>query len=579
MKFLLFFILALNSLFAFEKDYAFMQSLLDRQTTLAVAINRFIEDRGTVPTSIAVLRSANYLPQVFNDKNPFTNAILTYSIVGKRVKINSNSNLARLKQDERDYYRNTYTNREFARLSFEESNDLVSYYALSNKSVVNLSLDTFLTFISYKGDIDPILYTSPSNGAFWFSSRYEYTTYEFYFFNSSSWRTLESTNQNLTPSGTLENMNTITLIKSYWDNKEVLAQLISEPPTCDSGTYNPILKRCEGYTSNACGNLSFSTGLNKCTLSASTLCQQNGYSAYDGAGQCYNTLVTGANTTSVAVNCSHTCVWFNDILASGAFGCNGMAIHTIGGGSICGTNQTDTWSTPHCTGETVAQSMAFQGSCANNPDAPTSDTVWWTAYDTQYYCDGGWSLSGTLCYAQSGTSITNFLTSGQSVSGNYVTSDPLPCNGRTMPVTPFYPTPYYGNNGVCYSEAALFCNQGGVSWDGIYMCFNNSQHCNSATSVKNPITELCEKQVYSCLPGYNRYGLAEHSTNSNSTDLFNRITDKDNKLNTVAAMIINGNLIVDDNNGSMCTKIDYSTLTQPIKSPTYTITGQQKSGF
>lgn len=222
MKFLLFFILALNSLFAFEKDYAFMQSLLDRQTTLAVAINRFIEDRGTVPTSIAVLRSANYLPQVFNDKNPFTNAILTYSIVGKRVKINSNSNLARLKQDERDYYRNTYTNREFARLSFEESNDLVSYYALSNKSVVNLSLDTFLTFISYKGDIDPILYTSPSNGAFWFSSRYEYTTYEFYFFNSSAWRTLESTNQNLTPSGTLENMNTITLIKSYWDNKEVL---------------------------------------------------------------------------------------------------------------------------------------------------------------------------------------------------------------------------------------------------------------------------------------------------------------------------------------------------------------------
>ena len=579
MKFLLFFILALNSLFAFEKDYAFMQSLLDRQTTLAVAINRFIEDRGTVPTSIAVLRSANYLPQVFNDKNPFTNAILTYSIVGKRVKINSNSNLARLKQDERDYYRNTYTNREFARLSFEESNDLVSYYALSNKSVVNLSLDTFLTFISYKGDIDPILYTSPSNGAFWFSSRYEYTTYEFYFFNSSAWRTLESTNQNLTPSGTLENMNTITLIKSYWDNKEVLAQLISEPPTCDSGTYNPILKRCEGYTSNACGNLSFSTGLNKCTLSASTLCQQNGYSAYDGAGQCYNTLVTGANTTSVAVNCSHTCVWFNDILASGAFGCNGMAIHTIGGGSICGTNQTDTWSTPHCTGETVAQSMAFQGSCANNPDAPTSDTVWWTAYDTQYYCDGGWSLSGTLCYAQSGTSITNFLTSGQSVSGNYVTSDPLPCNGRTMPVTPFYPTPYYGNNGVCYSEAALFCNQGGVSWDGIYMCFNNSQHCNSATSVKNPITELCEKQVYSCLPGYNRYGLAEHSTNSNSTDLFNRITDKDNKLNTVAAMIINGNLIVDDNNGSMCTKIDYSTFTQPIKSPTYTINGQQKSGF
>jgi|GEM_PF-4325261 len=38
------------------EEYGLMQSLLDRQTALAIAINTYIEDRGSVPPSITVLK-------------------------------------------------------------------------------------------------------------------------------------------------------------------------------------------------------------------------------------------------------------------------------------------------------------------------------------------------------------------------------------------------------------------------------------------------------------------------------------------------------------------------------------------
>jgi hypothetical protein len=153
------------------------------------------------------------------------------------------------------------------------------------------------------------------------------------------------------------------------------------------------------------------------------------------------------------------------------------------------------------------------------------------------------------------------------------------CLGSNMSVTPFYPTPHYGNNGLCYSDVGLYCKQTGVSWDGIYTCFNTNLTCNDSSLRMDLTKDKCEKYTYSCDAGKNRYGLAEHQTDNDATVLFNRISDPHTKLNSISSLIIAGDVDVNDNNGAMCVENKTSTFSQGSTAGTYTIDGDSKSGF
>ena len=672
MKFLLFFILVINS-FAFEKDYALMQTLLDRQTTLIVAINRYIEDRGAVPVSIAALRSSNYLPQLFDEKNPFTNNVLTYSIVGKRIKINSNSNLSRFKEDDKNYYINTFNNREFARVSFVENNDLVSVYTLSVKSLINLNINTYISFNNYTGDIDPTHYTNVTNGTFWITSSNYEDRHKIYVYDSN-WKNIESKNKNLSPTGIFTNQHMIPLLKSFWETTEVVLKTYQKTISCaiNGTTYNPLKDRCEAYTSNACASTDlFSTVHDTCYITALKVCNATGYDNYDSvtkscttteytpkilknvgspsytksingspyilgdnAGNMYNYDPNMANNIVYTPKCNtgnfvktNTTSKNVCFFRASAAGDPNKPIDIIGTFGVQGESLVADWAQANVADENcnlinvhlpvcyqygdnprLSTSLSAGGSyvskdligqqcwdnyvvAKNNSNYPWSSLInqgiiGTTAYDTGYCeaqgCNVGWTESPTQCYRTKKiaipTTYNGYILKNLSGLGDVFVKAPT-CGGKTMPVSPFYATPYYGNNGVCYSDAGLYCKKTGVSWDGLYTCFNNSLTCNDSSYNIRTDTDVCEKFIFSCDAPKNRYGLPESPTNNNPTDLYNRIINKDDKLNAVVSSILNGNVDVNDNNGAMCVNLKYSTFSQPTISPDYVIGGEVKSGF
>lgn len=237
---------------------------------------------------------------------------------------------------------------------------------------------------------------------------------------------------------------------------------------------------------------------------------------------------------------------------------------------------------------------------------PHSPSGFCLKYKLEYYCPSGYTSYYYWCRKPiyktvTKTKIINVCPSGTTDVGSkckkYEYVNPS-CSGKRMPVAPYYATPYYGHNGVCYSDAGLYCKTHGVSWDGRYTCFDNRYHCVGSSGYYNynygGRTYLvsgryrldlnaghCVRGQFYCNAGYHLYGLKEHPVIVNPTVLYNGVNDKDNKLNRVANTIVHSNYIDTHAGGAFCAKLQYSTLGASVSpsAGTYTIDNTRVKGF
>jgi hypothetical protein len=221
------------------------------------------------------------------------------------------------------------------------------------------------------------------------------------------------------------------------------------------------------------------------------------------------------------------------------------------------------------------------------------------SYQTVYSCPSGYFDNGSSCEKTEYTSIPSSWGSEYNLSNNIVggadayvkTMDSSSCSGKYMTASGYtsIATPSYGNNGICYSDTGLYCKTYATSTSKILLpnnlqitCWDTTQNCNDSTydiaynySGSN---DKCYRHDYSCSTG-KRYGL-EYGLNSNKTDLFNRISDKETKATTYSSTILGGSdVIVNDNQGSMCVELGSSTFSQGSVASSYTINSISKSGF
>lgn len=183
----------------------------------------------------------------------------------------------------------------------------------------------------------------------------------------------------------------------------------------------------------------------------------------------------------------------------------------------------------------------------------------------------------------------NFVNNGINGQDAYIQTPN--CNNKKMSVSPYMNTPHYGNNGICYSDIGLYCKTYATSTNKILLpdgkqiiCWDNTQTCNDTrfnlVYDYNGIADKCNKYNYSC-NNKSLFGLSEHPTLNNATDLFNRLGDnssKNEKVLPFLSQIANKqNIILNDNFGSMCVENKESSYNST--STTYTIDGKNKSGF
>lgn len=652
-KLLLSLMVTISFLIAAE-HYLLMQSLLDRQTTLAVAINAYIEDRGSIPASIATLKSANYLPLMYDEKNPYDKDALTFTIANKEIRIDSNVETNKRRTDDVLFYGNSNQNRELDRRSVQEGGKLISYYTLSAKAATNLNLSSLLSYSYFVGDTNPTTYATVNDGALWFSSTYTNDMYKLYYF-SSGWKSLERGNKNFNSiSGGFENQRALQITKTNWKFTTVDVNTVQKSITCfiSGTTYNPYKDRCEAYTANACDSLIFRTATGYCDLGDNSGCTYNGgtwdtdkklckkgssYNAtttyeyvnvsfissvnYRFKGSTYATTYKNNNSFTtylifVGDNDEHGMTYVSAALSvtPGTTISLPMSRKTMhyyvsyniielinnpsdmqinltddgdGGSAVYITNLTNFDIIPNfeenwfwTTYSGIIGAKGTRSYTLNSPFKPSSYYRSISAVPT-YTCDAGGTLNGTTCDS------TEYFAPDCSIYGTGYAHDGFgrcakapTCTAKTMPVSPYYATPYYGNNGVCYSDVGLYCKTYGVSFDGLYTCFNYQFGCEDSSYNLRTDTDVCEKFNLTCSTAKGkRYGLAESPTNNNVTDLYDRIIDKDTKANTYVSTIVNNDVTINDNAGAMCTALEYSTFTQGIFANDYTIGGEVKSGF
>ncbi len=580
-----------------------MQSLLDRQTALAVAINTYIEDRASVPASITVLKNANYLPLAYDEHNPYDKDALTFTITHNQIRIDSNVETNARRTADLLYYINTNKNRELDRRSVQEGGKLISYYALSAKAATNLNLSSLLSYAYFAGDVNPTTYAAVNDGTLWFSSTYDEERYKLYYY-ASGWKSLERGNKNFTAAGTFENQRAIPLIKSSWKFTTVDVNTVQKSITCfiNGTTYNPYKDRCEAYTSNACDSLIFRTTTGYCDLGDNSACTYNG-----GAFDTDKKLCKKGSTYTAKLKYCHL-TWSiqttifdangfsydtNDIIASSggndwirildiiAYPPTDNTIVYVGNSR----DRTTKYPSPYEFANVINYNYSVDKMCTVYTDKgdiiPSFSMIPGVLSNENnvYSCDAGGTLSGTTCDS------TEYYSPDCSVYGSGYAHDGYgrcaktpTCAAKTMPVSPYYATPYYDNNGVCYSDVGLYCKTYGVPYDGLYTCFNYQFGCDDSSYNLRTDTDICEKFSFTCNIG-KRYGLDQSPTNNNATDLYDRISNKDAKANTYVTTLISNDVTINDNGGAMCTALEYNTFTQSTFASDYTIGGEIKSGF
>jgi hypothetical protein len=569
---------------------------------------------------------------------------MTFSISNREIVISTEVETASISIAQKDYYLNNPYDRVLSKVTYESAGKLYSRFTLDDIANTNVNIATMSSFDDFRGSVEPSTYTSVSNGDFWFSSMYKDDTPTLFYRDSGLWKSTYNSNKNFdSQNGTFINLDSIELVKSNWLTTNVSVATEQKAIDCNNGaTYAGDANRCEAYTSNACdtanGMIWNSTrsrcekqptcnsgdtlvGLN-CRHTTITSATSSTSTVFDGFTIKYWWKAGGSDSSwwSYQGTVSQTDYIYSSkngwgdvfiIYSDGRIKKIPMATGSDSGGTLYTylatfvdyTNQIDStieawdskyqiytdgtikkWNTT--TGSDSGGSVYYVGTVdatgyIENNSFPTKKRYTIsknTSTVTTYTCLTGYVKTGTTCYKY--TYYTPICSIGSLDGTNGVCYEASTCSGKKMPVSPYYSTPYNGNNGVCYSDAGLYCKNTGVSWDGVYTCFDHSEHCDDATWNLRYDTDLCEKFNFSCSDTtYNRYGLATSPTNNDATDLYNRIASKDDKLNAVASAILSGDLDVNDNNGAMCTKLNYSTFTQPSPALDYTINSEIKSGF
>lgn len=609
-------------------SYPLMDSLIDKETSISTGVNLYIEARGTVPSNISTLVSSNYLPLDFNASNPINGVNMTFTVSNKELTINTGVSTTNISVDQRDYYLNNPYGRILDKVTYLNANILYSRFQLTATADTNLNISAYSTYSNFRGSSEPSTYSSVVDGEFWFSSMFQDDMPTLEYRLIGAWVSINETNQNFDSiSGNFSNLNTITIAKSYWQKQIVNILHQIQPILCNNGaTWNASKQRCEAYTSSAGldstwvydtatnyfyknvaqfapSGTTYNETLNQFEQGANSACTYNG-GTWNGT-TCQKGSSYGATLTNTYTHC-HTYATNN------IFGTNGSSSGAPYGDIFFFINGVYAYT---ALASSTPTSNLFGSSCEIFLTSPYEPST--TLYPNQTYytgleilhndsvpslvytCPSGGTLSGTTCssityYAPScpsGYSNSNGIcvlpaSAVQPSGSTFVELSPNDrfvmspsCTGKTMPVSPFYSTPYYGNNGVCYSDAGLYCQKTGVSWDGVYTCFDTTEHCTDSSWNLNLTNNYCEKYQYSCNSGYYRYGLSESPTNGSGSNLYGLISHPDDKLNAVVSTIMTSDVNVNDNGGAMCTQLQYSTLSQPSVSPSYSISGVTKSGF
>ncbi len=572
-RYLLFLILFSFKLFAIDLAMKNnLDGLVNKEVAVAVAINSFIEQRGSLPTDIADLKNKNYLDSDFDDTNLVNGNSIVFTISNKRIiEIDTNITSSDLTVSEKDYYLNNIIDTSFSRESFEDTNLKARFY-LTPKTI-NTLIASNTPSIDFIGTKEPTTFNTVSSNDIWFDSNYKSFNLKKY---DLGWGTTDTFNQNLKTDNSFENINSITLTNLYKVFNEVNVNENAQPPQCPSGeTYNSKKNRCEAYTSNPCSGLLYDSATDSCYKRPIDYCVANGYPFYDNnTNQCWKYEYANKITTTVTTSAT----------LSGSTQAGYNYAHRM---AIVGLRRSGNSLNFYCGSTSLNSGIQNDGTnlCGtiNVSDGVTTTTICPSGFDeygSSTQCRRPSYSSTTVPFSWNGLTFSN-----SSVSGADAYIKTPSCSGRNMPVNPFYPTPHYGNNGVCYSDVGLYCkNTGGISWDGLYTCWDSKQTCPD-TSFNfiydfSGTNDKCNKFEYSCPVNVSRYGLAEHKTETNATLLFNRISNKEIKANNYLTEIANGtNINVNDNNGAMCIEQGESTFVQPNISNTYNINGIKKSGF
>ena len=582
-KIILFAIL-LNFSFVYADENDNLVLELQKDETLATSINNFIEDRGALPTTITELKNAGYLPGTFDERNTIDNDNISFSFLdgNKKIRVSTSIETTDLINPLADAYINNDAYRKYIRLSSIQGIELVSDYMISILGLNNLKIKSLKPCFTYVGKAEPTTYTTVNAGDLWLEANFR--RYNVYKYNGTTWDKIGDQNTKLNIDCSISNNDFVELSKTYWSLIEVDITKEEKNILCtDAGTnYNPLEDRCEAYTSQSC----------------------DGFVGYDNTeDKCYNwkyankinsTTTYNATETTVAGKIQHNCGGYSGL-------CQSRYCNEISGNTVRDTRTADayasctisnmssiTWSNPATHSQVMSShddNRAIWVTDTYVKIAPRNDIL--NSYyigtvpsTTSYSCPNGGTLSGTTC-----TKTIKVCPSGYSEYGSSTQcrakdySNPS-CIGKQMTVNPFYLTPHYGNNGLCYSDVGLYCKTTGVSWDGLYTCFNNNITCPApSTSYNlNLTTDYCEKYLFTCpIVNSNRYGLSEHPTINDSATLFNSILNKDDKATAVASSIIAGDVNVNDNNGAMCVEQKVSIFPQGVNS--FIIGGKIKSAF
>lgn len=283
------------------EQIARIDTLIQKELTLKIAIEGYMENRGTIPT-LALLQANGYISGAFSLDNTFGGMIDFVVTNNNIIEINTgiNTSTANIATTPLNYLRAVNfvdgINREPYTLGTVE----YARYELGEKAIKN-SLALLSGLASYVGDEDPLAYTTPTDGQLWYSST-NGNYYDVYFFSTGENKWVFD-NSRLTSNGVLTDNPIFTLKKFAWEYLEPIGTLQVDAVKCpvSGSTYNPTTDKCEGYTKSAISSDAQGIGATAYSLGRDkfykTITAPSGY-IYDKTENVFWTEKSGGTSTS-----------------------------------------------------------------------------------------------------------------------------------------------------------------------------------------------------------------------------------------------------------------------------------------
>ncbi|MCT7910703.1 hypothetical protein N5912_02570 [Arcobacter lacus] len=637
MKKLLFFIFLLyNYIYAditLTKDK--FDALLNKEIAIVTAIISKIEDKGVKPTTIAELKNDDYLPSDFESSNLIDGNDLTFTISNKAITIYTNIVISKLNEAERDYYLNNIKS-SIVKSSNNAGTNLTTTYYLSKKAI-NI-LNTNQNGTVKIGNEEP-------NQGYWFDSNVKEFDIKkkigsFWNDTTSTNQNLSKDGTFIDP----KTLPIVAVIKSF-ENVNITEEQKAIECRTAGATYNQQLNRCEAFTSDACDGNYFDSITGKCYKLPLDYCKANGFNGYDeNSNKCWNYNYSnkeeniigwqfskeakgsapagGGYSISFNVNYPVLLTWklySEDTIAY--VHSDGIQIFYWGGksydkaekchpfvlsnGGCVDKNNVDYFGSDVVVDKSFSLKVLEDGDSGtpligyaitlhtNSSTSPVDGAIpiYSLSCSTTHPIDMGNGQCRGVSYANFIGNIGNYTFVNNGINGVDAYVKTPNCNNKKMSVSPYSSTPHYGNNGICYSDVGLYCKTYATSTNKIQLpdgkqilCWDTTQNCKDTrfnlVYDYSGIADKCNKYNYSC-NNKSLFGLSEHPTLNNASDLFNRLGNnqtKNEKILPYLSQIANKqNVILNDNFGAMCVENKESSYTP--SSSIYTIDGKNKSGF